>query len=54
MDIKVIQVEEITNKFGVKKINYIANHHFGIVGIAFAFEDNSTAKIPIWSSAENE
>jgi hypothetical protein len=54
MEIKVIQVEEITNKFGVKKIKYIANHRFGIVGIEFTFDDNSTAKIPIWSSAENK
>lgn len=54
MAIKVIQVEENTNKFGTKKINYWANHRFGLVGIEFQFDDNSTAKFPIYASAEND
>jgi len=54
MDIKVIDVEENTNKFGVKKTKYWANHRFGLVGIEFTFDDNSTAKFPVYSSTENE
>ncbi len=54
MNIKVIQVEENTNKFGTKKIYYWANHRFGLVGIEFQFDDNSTAKFPIYASAEND
>lgn len=53
MYIKAIEVEENTNKFGVKTTKYWANHRFGIVGIEFTFEDNSTAKFPVYSSAEN-
>lgn len=53
MLIKAIQVEENTNKFGVKKIIYWANHRFGIVGMEFQFDDNSTAKFPIFASAQN-
>ncbi|HQG77815.1 MAG TPA: hypothetical protein PLS58_10010 [Bacteroidales bacterium] len=53
MLIKVIQVEENTNKFGVKKITYWANHRFGLVGMEFQFDDNSTAKFPIFASAQN-
>ncbi len=37
MDIKVMQIEENTNKFGVKKTVYWANHKFGLVGIEFTF-----------------
>lgn len=54
MNIKAMEVEENTNKFGVKKIRYFANHRFGLVGMEFTFDDNSTAKFPIYASAENE
>jgi len=54
MNIKVIQVEENTNKFGVKKTVYYANHRFGLVGIEFTFDDTSTAKFPVYSSTEND
>lgn len=53
MDIKVMQIEENTNKFGVKKTVYWANHRFGLVGIEFTFDDNSTAKFPVYASAQN-
>ncbi|MEZ5070436.1 MAG: hypothetical protein R2751_05590 [Bacteroidales bacterium] len=51
--IKVIQVEETPEKFGVKKITYWANHRFGLVGIEFTFDDGSTAKFPVYTSTEN-
>lgn len=51
--IKVIEVEENLNKYGVKKIKYWANHRFGLVGIEFTYDDNSTSKFPVYSSAEN-
>jgi len=54
MDIKVMQIEENTNKFGVKKTVYWANHKFGLVGIEFTFDDNSTAKFPVYSSTQND
>jgi hypothetical protein len=53
MDIKVMQIEENTNKFGVKKTIYWTNHKFGLVGIEFTFDDNSTAKFPVYSSTQN-
>jgi len=54
MLIKIIQVEEKLNKFGVKKILYWGNHRFGLVAIEFQFDDNSTARFPIYASAENQ
>ncbi|MFW5774318.1 MAG: hypothetical protein ACOCWD_06515 [Tangfeifania sp.] len=52
--IKVIKVEENTNKLGVSKITYWANHRFGLVGIEFQFDDGTTAKYPVYNSAEND
>lgn len=52
-DIKVIKVEENTNKMGVSKITYWANHRFGLVGIEFKFDDGTSAKFPVYNSAEN-
>jgi outer membrane lipoprotein-sorting protein len=54
MNIKVLQIEENTNKLGVKKTVYWANHRFGLVGIEFTFDDNTTAKFPIYSSTQND
>jgi hypothetical protein len=51
--IKVVKVEETPNKLGVKKITYWANHKFGLVGVEITYDDNSTSKFPIYSSAEN-
>lgn len=51
--IKVMKIEETPNKLGVKKITYWANHKFGLVGIEFTYDDNTTTKFPIYSSAEN-
>lgn len=51
--IKAIEIEESPNKYGVKKIRYWANHRFGLVGIEFTFDDNSTAKYPVFTSTQN-
>jgi hypothetical protein len=53
MLIKAMQIEENTNKFGVKKTVYWANHRFGLVAIEFTFDDNSTAIFPVFSSTTN-
>ncbi len=51
--IKVIEVEEHPNDYGVKTIRYWANHRFGLVGMEFTFDDNSTARFPVYTSTEN-
>lgn len=51
-NIKVMKVEETPNKLGVKKIIFWANHKFGLVAIEFTFDDNSTARFPLSSSAQ--
>ncbi len=54
MDIKVIKVEESPTPFpGVSKIVYIANHRFGMVGIDFTLDDNSTIHFTLFGSTEN-
>lgn len=53
-DIKVIKVEESPATFtGVKKIVYIANHKFGLVGIEVTLDDNTTKSFGILGSSEN-
>lgn len=54
MLIKAMEIEENPNKFGVKQIKYVANHRFGLVGMEFTFDDNSTAYFPIFASAQND
>ncbi len=51
--IKAIKIEEPTEKMGVEKITYWANHRFGLVGIEFKFDDGTTAKYPVYNSYEN-
>lgn len=46
--IKVIKVEEPTNRLGVKKTTYIANHKFGIVEIVFEMDDGSVIEFGIF------
>ena len=53
MMIKVTEVEENPNNYGVKTIRYWANHRFGLVGIEFTFDDNSTAGFPVFTSTQN-
>ena len=53
MLIKVMEVEETPNKFGVKKIVYQTNHKFGLVAVEFTFDDDSFAILPIYTSAQN-
>jgi len=60
MLIKVTKIEEDVNLLnfktsipGVKKINYWYNHKFGLVAIEFVFDDGSSAKFPLYSSATN-
>lgn len=51
--IKVIEVEENPNKYGVKQIRYWANHRFGLVGIEFTFDDEESVSLPVFTSTEN-
>jgi hypothetical protein len=54
--IKVLKVEETTGYLktsGVNKITYWGNHRFGLVGIEFSFDDETSAKFPVYTSAEN-
>jgi hypothetical protein len=54
MYIKVMKVEESPTPFpGVSKIVYIANHRFGMVGIEYTLDDNSTYNFSLSSSVEN-
>ncbi len=48
MLIKVIKVEEPTNRLGVKKTTYIANHRFGIVEIVYEMDDGSVIEFGIY------
>lgn len=48
MMIKVIKVEEPTNRLGVKKTTYIANHRFGIVEIVYEMDDGSVIEFGIY------
>jgi hypothetical protein len=54
--IKVIQVEEESKDLrdaGIEKLTYWANHRFGLVGLEMTFGDGSTARFPVYCSAEN-
>ena len=54
-DIKVIKVEESPCSIpGVKKLVYIANHRFGLVGVEVTFDDNSTINFTTIGSVEND
>ncbi|MDD4646553.1 MAG: hypothetical protein PHY99_11260 [Bacteroidales bacterium] len=53
MNIKVIQVEEVRNVDGIKKIRYWANHKWGLVAVEFTLDDDTTAKFPIYCSTNN-
>jgi hypothetical protein len=54
MYIKVMKVEESPTPFpGVDKIVYIANHKFGMVGVEFTLDDNTTYKFTLASSVTN-
>ena len=53
MLIKVIAVEGYSCLEGVKKIQYWANHRFGLVGIRFTFDDESIAHFPVYISTDN-
>lgn len=53
-NIKVIKVEESPSLIpGVKKIVYIANHRFGIVGLELTLDDNSTISFSFNGSTQN-
>lgn len=55
MLIKAMTVEETgKNVPGLSKIQYIANHRFGLVGMKFFFEDGTTKNIAIYSDKTNE
>ncbi len=48
LNIKVMKVEQDSRISGVKKIEYIANHKFGLVGIIFYMEDGTSKKVSIY------
>lgn len=50
MLIKTIKVEQDSRIPGVKKIEYIANHRFGLVGIKLYLEDGTTSQIDLASA----
>jgi hypothetical protein len=52
-DIKVVEVEVDSKMPGIDKINYWANHKFGIVGVQFKFDDGTVAKFPVYFNSEN-
>ncbi len=55
--IKTVQVESDPNNLkstaGIKKITYVANHKYGLVGVKVAFDDGTNATFPVYSSSEN-
>lgn len=53
MKIKTMEVTEPVNNYGIKNIEYIANHKWGLVAVIVTFDDNSTLKIPVASSKSN-
>lgn len=50
MLIKTINVEQDSRISGIKKIEYIANHKFGLVAIRFYLEDGTTSQIDLFSA----
>ncbi|HOO84433.1 MAG TPA: hypothetical protein PLS94_07720 [Prolixibacteraceae bacterium] len=53
-DIKAIKVEETgRNLPGVSKIEFIANHRWGMVGVKIYFEDGTDETLTIFSDASN-
>ena len=57
MYIKVVKVEEVPNYLksatGIRKITYIANHKFGLVGFMVTLDDGSSVTFPVSASAQN-
>lgn len=54
MFIKTIKVQETgRNLPGVSKIEYVANHRFGLVGVKILFEDGTSKEIDIFSTKTN-
>jgi hypothetical protein len=54
--IKVMKIEEPTpglKSLGVSKITYWANHKFGLVGVQFDLNDDSSLTFPMYCSATN-
>ncbi len=56
-NIKVVQIEESTTWLkaspGITKITYYGNHKFGLVGVVLTFDDQTTAKFPVYTSTQN-
>jgi len=49
MKIKTINIEQSSTVSGIKKIEYITNHKFSIVGVKFYMEDGTFLKIDLSS-----
>lgn len=55
MKIKVIKVEETGRGLpGVKNVEFVANHKFGLVGVTLNLEDGSSQQIAVYSTNTNE
>lgn len=55
MDIKVVRVEETGRNIpGLSKVEFVANHKWGMVGVILHFEDGSQKTIGLMSTASNE
>ena len=48
MNIKVMKVEQDSRISGIKKIEYVANHKFGLVAVLFYMEDGTTKKVSVY------
>jgi hypothetical protein len=48
MLIKVMKVEQDSRISGIKKIEYIANHKYGLVAVVFYMEDGTTKKVSVY------
>ena len=55
--LKVVKVEEVPSYLksttGIRKITYIANHKYGLVGFMVTMDDGTTTTFPVYSSAQN-
>ena len=53
MLIRAIQVEEPNRSHGIKKTTYWANHRWGLVGVEFTYEDDSSVYFPLFFNTSN-
>lgn len=51
--IKVTEILEPTESFGIRSVTYLANHKFGLVGLTIILDDGTEISFPVYSSADN-